>query len=83
MTEQERQLLEDAVARMGWPEIHAFHEEMRKGQSIYEDAGGYFLRGLRRLFGLPQIDEEIITYRRAAKAMVERAAQKTAEESTK
>lgn len=77
MTEMERELLESAVDRMGWPEIHAFQAEMRKGQSIYEDAGGYFMRGLRRLFGLPQIDEEIITYRRAAMAMVEEAARAT------
>lgn len=69
----ERDALETAVGRMGWPEIHAYHAEMRKGQGIYEDAGGYIMRGLRRLFGLAQEDEEIITYRRAAKAMVKTA----------
>ena len=40
--------LENAISRMGWPEIRAFQEELRKGQSIYEDAGGYFMRGFRR-----------------------------------
>src|SRR5688572_113482 len=65
--------LENAISRMGWPEIRAFQEELRKGQSIYEDAGGYFMRGFRRLFGLPQSDEAVLTYRRAAKAMVDAA----------
>lgn len=63
--------LASAVDRMGWPEIHAFQDEMRKGQSIYEDAGGYFMRGLRRLFGLPSPDYEVVSYRRAARAMLE------------
>lgn len=71
-----RAALEAAVDQMGWPEIHAYQAEMRRGQSIYEDAGGYFMRGLRRLFGLPQIDEEIITHQKAARAMIE-AAQET------
>ena len=66
-----RAALEAATDHMGWPQIRAYQAEMRKGQSIFEDAGGYFMRGLRRLFGLPQIDEEVITYQRAAKAMIE------------
>lgn len=74
LTEHEHELLEQSIARMGWPEIHAFRSEMSKGQSVYEDAGGYMMRGLRRLFGLPQIDEEVVTYQKAAKAMVARAA---------
>lgn len=70
-----RAALEAAVEQMGWPEINAFRAEMSKGQSIYEDAGGYFMRGLRRLFGLPEVDEEVITYRRAAQEMIARAAE--------
>lgn len=66
----ERQALERAIDRMGWPEIHAFTDERRKGQSIYEDAGGYLMRCLRRLFGLPTPDEEVISYQRAARAMI-------------
>lgn len=83
MTEQERELLEAAIDRMGWPEIKAFQAEMYKGQSIYEDAGGYFMRGLRRLFGLPQIDEEVVTYQRSARAMVEQAALTAKREETR
>lgn len=70
----EQEALEGAIERMGWPEIHAFQDEMRKGQSIFEDAGSYMMRCIRRLFGLPQIDEEIITYQRAAKVMADKAA---------
>jgi hypothetical protein len=73
MTSEEREILERAIDRMGWPEIRAFQAEMSKGQSIYEDAGGYFMRGLRRLFGLPQADEEVVTYQQAARAMVKQA----------
>ena len=71
--ESERAVLEAAVDRMGWPEINAFKEEMGKGQSVYEDAGGYFMRGLRRLFGLPSPDYEVVTYQRAAQAMIDEA----------
>lgn len=69
-----RAAMEAAVDQMGWPEIKAYQYEMSRGQGIYEDAGGYFMRGLRRLFGLPQIDEEVITYQRAARAMIQEAA---------
>lgn len=68
-----RAALEAAVDRMGWPEIRAYQSELRKGQSIYEDAGGYFLRAIRRLFGLPEKDEEVITYQRAASALIAQA----------
>lgn len=67
----EREALEHAIERMGWPEIHAFDDELRRGQSIFEDAGGYMLRCIRRLFGLPQVDERVVTYQRAARALVE------------
>jgi hypothetical protein len=69
----EREALEAAIDRMGWTEIHAFDEEMRKGQGVYEDAGGYIMRGIRRLFGLPEKDREIVTYQKAASAMVDAA----------
>ena len=67
---EERRVLERAIDRMGWDEINAYDTEMRKGQGICEDAGGYVLRGLRRLFGLPGKDEEIVTYQQAARAML-------------
>jgi hypothetical protein len=68
-----RAALDAATEAMGWPEINAFKAEIHKGQSIFEDAGGYWMRALRRLFGLPAQDEEVINYQRAAKAMVDAA----------
>lgn len=65
--------VEQAVDRMGWPEINAFNEERRKGQSIYEDAGGFVMRCMRRLFGLPSPDTTVISCQDAARAMVEQA----------
>lgn len=43
----------------------AFWEELRKGQSVYEDAGGYLIRCYRAAFGLP-VDEPY-TYHSAFK----------------
>ncbi len=65
----ERQILFEAVDRMGWKEIRAFQEELKKGQSIHEDAGGYFMRCYKRLFGIAP-REEVITYKGAMKAMI-------------
>ncbi len=67
--EDERAVLEAALDRMGWPEIHNFQAELRRGQDVYEDAGGYFMRAIKRLFGLPGPDE-VITYKAAARAML-------------
>lgn len=65
--------LERAVDRMGWPEINAFREELRKGQDYREDAGGYMMRAIRRLFGLPPPLTEVETYQQAARAMIAKA----------
>jgi hypothetical protein len=71
-----RAALEASITQMGWPEIHAFRSEIAKGQSIYEDAGGFIMRGIRRLFGLPQAtDREVVTYQQAARAMIDKQAQ--------
>ena len=64
---------EAAIDRMGWPEIHAFQEELRRGQDIYEDAGGFIMRAIRQLFGLPSPLSEVTTYQDAARAMVAKA----------
>lgn len=66
-------LLEEAVDRMGWPEIHAFQNELRRGQDIREDAGGFMMRAIRRLFGLPSPFNEVETYRQAMAKMIEEA----------
>lgn len=59
-----------------WQDIDAYEAELRKGQSIREDAGGYFLRCLKRLIGYKIPDEDVITYRKAAKALIDRIAEK-------
>lgn len=64
------EILEQAIDEMGWEEINAFKNQ--EGQSIYEDAGGYFLRKIKCLFGIyPQ--DEIVTYQKAAKRLIEEA----------
>jgi len=68
----ERAILCRALDKMGWPEIHAFQDEFKKGQSIYEDAGGYFMRGIKRLFGIAPRDE-VVTYQQAAQALIDQA----------
>jgi len=68
-----RAALEAAVGAMGWPEIHAYQDEMRKGQDVCEDAGGFVMRGLGRLFGVRPKRDEVLTYQKAAKAMIEKA----------
>src|SRR5690606_2461026 len=73
LDDAERTAIERAIERMGWAEINAFHAELKRGQSIYEDAGGFFLRAFRRLFGLPPRDE-VVTYQEAARAALKQAA---------
>lgn len=81
VTLDEREALEFAIDRMGWPEIHAFQDELRKGQDYREDAGGFMMRVIRRLFGLPSPVNEITTYQQAARAMVEKALSSSPQES--
>jgi hypothetical protein len=69
----EREILEAAIDRMGWPEIHAFQDELKRGQDIREDAGGFMMRAIRRLFGLPSPYSEVVTYQKAARAMLSAA----------
>lgn len=60
---------------LSWQELHPYFDELRKGQSIYEDAGGYFLRCIKRLFGIRTDDEEILTYRKAMAELVKAASE--------
>jgi len=72
LTDEELAVLERAIDRMGWAEIDAFNAEFRRGQDIYEDAGGFFIRAIKRLFGLPGRDQ-VTTYKDAMRAMVKKA----------
>jgi len=71
-TPEELALLERAIDRIGWDEINAYHAELRKGQDIYEDGGGFFLRAIKALFGFSKPDP-VLTYQAAARALVEHA----------
>jgi hypothetical protein len=64
--------LEAACNAISWPQIHAYHEELRRGQDIYEDAGGFFQRAIRALLGKPSLDP-IVSYREAARALLREA----------
>lgn len=64
----ERHACERAIARMGWPEINAFHAALRRGQGIHEDAGGFMLRAMRYLLGLKPSRDPVVTYREAVRA---------------
>ena len=63
-----REALERAVDDMGWPEILSFEAELRKGQGVREDAGGFMLRAIKALFGLKP--DTVETYRDAMRAML-------------
>ena len=52
--------------------IFAFQDTLQRGQDAYEDAGGFFLRAFRRLFGLPPRDP-VLTYLEAARAAIAKA----------
>lgn len=71
-TFSEREALTNALERIGWDEINAFKQELHKGQSIHEDAGGFFKRSIKRLFGVLPYDE-IMTYKKAAKSLIDKA----------
>lgn len=64
-------MLDSFVEELSWDELHLYFAELRKGQSIREDAGGYFIRCIKRLFGYPVADEEIITYQKALSALIQ------------
>lgn len=56
---------------IGWDEIHAYQDELRKGQDIYEDAGGFFSRALMAMFG--KRPDPVTNYQNAVQALLEAA----------
>ena len=60
--------------QIGWPEIERYHAELARGQSVYEDGGGFFARCIRALLRTPlPEDAEVLPYREAAKALLQAA----------
>jgi hypothetical protein len=64
--------LEAACDAITWTQIHAYHKELRRGQDIYEDAGGFFRRAIRALLGKSSPDP-VVSYREAARALIREA----------
>lgn len=56
---------------IGWPEINAYHDELNKGQSVWEDGGGFFVRCIMALFG--KKPDEVETYQQAAARLLAEA----------
>jgi hypothetical protein len=54
--------------KIDWTDIHRFHDEAKKGQDIYEDAGGYFVRKIKALLRI-KVDP-VTNYQNAAKALL-------------
>ena len=67
--ERERKI-DELFENIGWPEINAFQEKLAKGQDIYEDAGGFFIRALKALFGSRE-RPVVENYQAAAKRLIE------------
>jgi len=65
----ERQVIIDAIDRIGWPEINAFRAELAKGQSFDEDAGGFMVRAIARLFRFRRRRDPVVTHQDAARAL--------------
>lgn len=59
------------IEDIGWPEIHAFQEELRKGQGVREDGGGFFARCIMSLFG--RKSDPVETYQKAAERLLREA----------
>jgi len=59
---------------IGWPEIRAFQEELRHGQGVREDGGGFFARCIMALFG--RKPNPVENYQQAAERLLREVAQK-------
>lgn len=60
---------------VGWPEIMAFNEELRNGQGIREDGGGFMVRCIMALFG--RRSDPVETYQQAATRLLAQAEAET------
>lgn len=70
-TEKVKQVLEAYTDNLGWDQLHKYHEELRRGQCVYEDAGGYFIRAIKALFGCKIRRDELETYQEATRRLIE------------
>lgn len=56
---------------LGWADIHRFQDELRKGQGVREDGGGFFVRCIMALFG--KKPDPVETYQQAAERLLREA----------
>ena len=56
---------------IGWPEIRAFQEELRHGQGVQEDGGGFFVRCIMALLG--RKPDPVENYQQAAARLLREA----------
>ncbi len=54
---------------LGWRDILRFNEELRKGQVVLEDGGGFFVRCIMALFS--KKPDPVETYQEAARRLLE------------
>lgn len=59
---------------IGWPEIHAFQDELRRGQGVGEDGGGFVARCIMALFR--RKSDPVETYQQAAATLLRKVAEK-------
>jgi len=59
--------------KLGWPDIHRFQDELRHGQGVREDGGGYFIRCIMALFG--KKPDPVESYQQAALRLLRQAEQ--------
>lgn len=53
---------------LGWPDIRRFQAELRRGQGVHEDGGGFFIRCIMALFG--KKPDTVEAYREAARRLL-------------
>ncbi len=68
--EKVQEVLDCAINNMTWDNIGAYNKEIKRGQ-IYEDAGGYLLRCIGRLFGAKYYSLKY--YQNAVRKMIKEA----------
>lgn len=61
--------MEEVFGRINQSDLDRFWAEMRKGQSVYEDAGGYLVRCYAALMGLET--EDHLTYAKATEILLD------------
>ena len=54
---------------IGWPDIRRFQTQLRRGQGVREDGGGFFVRCIMALISRTY-NSEVETYQEAARRML-------------